>query len=140
MTRHDPPLVLLAEDFEDARELYRDYLEFSGFSVKTANNGREAIDQAVALQPDIILMDASMPVLDGWQATRELKADPATKHIPILALTAHAFDDARREARTVGCDGFVTKPCLPDDLVSRIRAVLASARKKRAPRARTPGR
>src|SRR5438093_475718 len=86
-------LVLLAEDFEDARELYRDYLEFSGFSVLTANNGREAIDQAVTVQPDIILMDASMPVLDGWQATRELKANPATKHIPVLALTAHAFDD-----------------------------------------------
>ena len=129
--RRQTPLVLLAEDFEDARELYRDYLEFSGFSVKTANNGREAIDQAVALQPDIILMDASMPVLDGWQATRTLKADPATKHIPILALTAHAFDDARREAKAVGCDGFVTKPCLPDDLVAKIRAVLDAGRKKK---------
>ena len=115
----DQPLVLLAEDFEDARDLYRDYLEFSGF------------DQAVALQPDIILMDASMPVLDGWQATRALKADPSTKHIPILALTAHAFDDARREAQDVGCDGFVTKPCLPDDLVNRIRDVLDSGNKKK---------
>ena len=67
-------MVLLAEDFEDARELYRDYLEFSGFTVETATNGREAIDRALELQPDIILMDASMPVLDGWQATRELKA------------------------------------------------------------------
>src|SRR5829696_9394889 len=95
------PLVLLAEDFEDARELYRDYLEFSGFAVRTANNGREAIDQALALQPDIILMDASMPVLDGWQATRELKTNPSTKHIPVLALTAHAFEDARREAEDV---------------------------------------
>jgi two-component system cell cycle response regulator DivK len=125
-----PPLILLAEDFEDARELYRDYLEFSGFSVQTANNGREAIDQAVALQPDIILMDASMPVLDGWQATRELKANPSTKHIPVLALTAHAFDDARQEARSVGCDGFVTKPCLPDDLVTQVRAVLDGGKKK----------
>ena len=96
------PAVLLAEDFEDARELYRDYLEFSGFSVETATNGREAIEQADALQPDIILMDASMPVLDGWQATRALKADPGTKHIPILALTAHAFDDARQEAQDGG--------------------------------------
>jgi len=127
----EPPLILLAEDFEDARELYRDYLEFSGFSVLTANNGREAIDQAQALQPDIILMDASMPVLDGWQATRELKANPATKHIPVLALTAHAFDDARREAKEVGCDGFVTKPCLPDDLVTRIRSFLEPQKKKK---------
>ena len=125
------PLILLAEDFEDARELYRDYLEFSGFDVLTANNGREAIEQAVTVQPDIILMDASMPILDGWQATRELKANPATKHIPVLALTAHAFDDARREAKDVGCDGFVTKPCLPDDLVTRIRAVLEPVKKKK---------
>jgi len=125
------PLVLLAEDFEDARELYRDYLECSGFTVHTAANGREAIDQALALLPDIILMDASMPVLDGWQATREIKTHPSTKHIPILALTAHAFEDAKQEARAVGCDGFVTKPCLPDDLVSQVRAVLDRKRAKR---------
>jgi two-component system, cell cycle response regulator DivK len=125
------PLVLLAEDFEDARELYRDYLEFSGFTVHTVANGREAIDQALALLPDIILMDASMPVLDGWQATREIKTHPSTKHIPILALTAHAFEDAKQEARAVGCDGFVTKPCLPDDLVSQVRAVLDRKRAKR---------
>jgi two-component system cell cycle response regulator DivK len=118
------PLVLLAEDFEDARELYRDYLEFSGFDVHAVANGREAIAQAIALQPDVILMDASMPVLDGWQATRELKQNPATRQIPILALTAHAFDDARKQAAAVGCDGFVTKPCLPDDLVTRVRAIL----------------
>jgi len=125
------PLVLLAEDFEDARELYRDYLEYSGFTVETATNGREAIDRALELMPDLILMDASMPVLDGWQATKELKANAATKHIPILALTAHAFDDARQEAKSVGCDGFVTKPCLPDDLVAKVRATLEGGKKKR---------
>ena len=125
------PVVLLAEDFEDARELYRDYLEFSGFTVRTASNGREAIEQAILLQPDVILMDASMPVLDGWQATRELKANPATQHIPVIALTAHAFDDARQQARAVGCDGFVTKPCLPDDLVAKVRATLDAGRKRK---------
>jgi len=130
-TAREPPLILLAEDFEDVRELYRAYLEFSGFRVETANNGREAIEQALALQPDLILMDASMPVLDGWRATRELKNNATTKHIPILALTAHAFDDARREAKDVGCDGFVTKPCLPDELVARVRAVLDLRRKKK---------
>jgi CheY-like chemotaxis protein len=124
-----PPVVLLAEDFEDARDLYRDYLEFSGFTVHTVANGRDAITQARALLPDIILMDASMPVLDGWQATREIKTNPSTKHIPVVALTAHAFEDAKQEAREVGCDGFVTKPCLPDDLVSQVRAILD--RKKR---------
>jgi two-component system, cell cycle response regulator DivK len=125
------PLVLLAEDFEDARELYRDYLEFSGFAVETATNGRDAIERAIALQPDVILMDASMPVLDGWQATRELKSNPATQHIPVLALTAHAFDDARQQAKAVGCDGFVTKPCLPDDLVAKVRETLEGGRKKK---------
>ena len=125
-----PLLILLAEDFEDARELYRDYLEFSGFAVKTAANGRDAIDLAIELQPDLILMDASMPVLDGWQATRELKANPATRQIPVLALTAHAFDDARQQAKAVGCDGFVTKPCLPDDLVARVRTTLERGRKR----------
>jgi CheY-like chemotaxis protein len=125
------PVILLAEDFEDARELYRDYLEFSGFTVKTAANGRDAIDLAITLQPDLILMDASMPVLDGWQATRELKDNPATQHIPVLALTAHAFDDARQRAQAVGCDGFVTKPCLPDELVARVRATLEERRRKR---------
>ena len=131
--RRAQPLVLLAEDFEDARELYRDYLEFSGFAVQTANNGREAVDQAVALQPDLILMDASMPVLDGWQATREIKTNPATNHIPVLALTAHAFEDARSQAQAVGCDGFLMKPCLPDALVAQVRAALTlvPARKKK---------
>ena len=86
---------------------------------------------AVTLQPDLILMDASMPVLDGWQATRELKGAQATQHIPVLALTAHAFDDARQQAKAVGCDGFVTKPCLPDDLVAKVRATLESGRRKR---------
>jgi two-component system, cell cycle response regulator DivK len=124
------PLVLIAEDFEDARELYRDYLQFSGYAVETATNGRDAIAQAIELQPDVILMDASMPVLDGWQATKELKTHPATKHIPVIALTAHAFDDARQEAKAAGCDGFVTKPCLPDDLVAKVRSTLEGGRKK----------
>jgi two-component system, cell cycle response regulator DivK len=133
-TQRTQPLVLLAEDFEDARELYRDYLEFSGFTVETASNGKDAVSQAIALQPDLILMDASMPVLDGWQATRELKSNPATQHIPVLALTAHAFDDARQQAKSVGCDGFVTKPCLPDDLVTRVRETLESGKAKKKQR------
>lgn len=131
MKTRPQPVILIAEDFEDARDLYKDYLEYSGFTVQTAGNGREAIELAESLQPDLILMDASMPVLDGWQATRELKANPVTRHIPVLALTAHAFDDARQEAQSSGCDGFVTKPCLPDDLVARVRATLETGRKKK---------
>ena len=131
MKTRTKPVILIAEDFEDARDLYKDYLEFSGFNVETATNGRDAIELAITLQPDLILMDASMPVLDGWQATRELKANPATRHIPVLALTAHAFDDARQEAKASGCDGFVTKPCLPDDLVAKVRATLDGGKKKK---------
>jgi two-component system, cell cycle response regulator DivK len=129
------PLVLIAEDFEDARELYRDYLEFSGFDVEAAANGREAIEMASRLQPDVILMDASMPVLDGWQATRDLKSRPETRNIPVIALTAHAFDDARQQAKVAGCDGFITKPCLPDDLVQKVRETLEGAG-RRKPRVR----
>jgi two-component system, cell cycle response regulator DivK len=124
------PLILLAEDYEDARDLYREYLEFSGFSVETATNGREAIARAAELQPDLILMDASMPILDGWEATRLLKRLAETRHIPVVALTAHAFDDARQQAKAVGCDGFITKPCLPNDLVDQIRQTLDVGRKK----------
>lgn len=131
MTAHRP-LVLIAEDFEDARELYRDYLEFSGFGVETAANGREAVEMAGRLQPDLILMDASMPVLDGWQATRELKAGSSTNHIPVIALTAHAFDDARQQAKAAGCDGFITKPCLPDDLVAKVRSTLEGTGKRKS--------
>lgn len=128
--RRPRPVVLLAEDFEDARELYRDYLEFSGFTVETAVDGRDAVTRAIVLQPDVILMDASMPVLDGWQATRKLKANPATRHIPVIALTAHAFEDAREDAKAAGCDGFLVKPCLPDDLVAKLRSTLDRGRKK----------
>jgi CheY-like chemotaxis protein len=75
------PLILVVEDFDDAREMYRDYLEFSGYRVETARDGREAIDKAQALKPDLILMDLSLPGVDGWEATRLLKSDPVTRHL-----------------------------------------------------------
>nr|MDQ3346975.1 response regulator [Acidobacteriota bacterium] len=75
------PLILLVDDFDDAREMYRDYLAFAGFRVQTACDGREAVEKARALSPDLILMDLSLPVVDGWEATRILKADPATRHL-----------------------------------------------------------
>jgi CheY-like chemotaxis protein len=82
------PLILVVEDFEDAREMYRDYLEFSGFRVDTARDGREAIEKAQTINPDLILMDLSLPGVDGWEATRLLKSDPATSHLLIVALSA----------------------------------------------------
>jgi two-component system cell cycle response regulator DivK len=113
-------LILVVEDFDDAREMYRDYLEFSGFRVETARDGREAIEKARALDPDLILMDLSLPGIDGWEATRLLKGDPATSHIRIVALSAHALAAEGDRARDAGCDGFIAKPCLPPDLVTEI--------------------
>jgi two-component system, cell cycle response regulator DivK len=118
------PLILVVEDFEDAREMYREYLEYSGFRVETACDGREAIEKARALNPDLILMDLSLPGVDGWEATRLLKADPATRHLLIIALSAHALATEGDRARAAGCDGFIAKPCLPPDLVTEITRYL----------------
>jgi two-component system cell cycle response regulator DivK len=117
-------LILLVEDFDDAREMYRDYLVFSGFRVETASHGQEAIDKARTVSPDLVLMDLSLPGIDGWEATRILKADPATRHILIVALSAHALAAEGHRARAAGCDGFIAKPCLPPDLVSQIAGFL----------------
>ena len=118
------PLILVVDDYEDAREMYAEYLRFCGFRVAEARNGNEAVAQARSLKPDLILMDLSLPGMDGWEATRVLKADDATKHIPIVALTGHALAGASEGARKAGCDSFVTKPCLPDDLVVEVRRML----------------
>jgi len=120
------PLILVVEDFDDAREMYRDYLEFAGFRVETARDGREAIEKAGALQPDLILMDLSLPGIDGWEATRLLKASPETRQIIIIALSAHALATEGERARAAGCDGFIAKPCLPPDLVQEITKYLKS--------------
>ena len=123
------PLVLVVEDYQDAREMYAAYLEFSGYRVAEATNGVEALEQAHALNPDIILMDLALPKMDGWEATRQLKADARTRNIPIVALTGHALAGHAEGAKAAGCDAFVTKPCLPDALVAEIRRMLAASRK-----------
>lgn len=117
--------VLLVDDYPDAREMYSEYLKFSGFDVVEAANGLEALQRAVDHSPDIILMDLSLPVMDGWEATRRLKADPRTASIPVVALTGHALSGTNEGAVKAGCDAFVTKPCLPEDLVQEIRSVLS---------------
>ena len=118
------PRVLLVDDYPDAREMYSEYLEFSGFDVVEAGNGMEALQRAVDTAPDIILMDLSLPVMDGWEATRRLKADQRTRGIPVVALTGHALAGISEGAKKAGCDAFVTKPCLPEDLVREIRKIL----------------
>jgi CheY-like chemotaxis protein len=128
MTDQNAPLILVVDDYQDAREMYAEYLQFSGFRVAEARNGNEAVEQAFALKPDLILMDLSLPGMDGWEATRRLKADETTRHIPIVALTGHALAGASEGARRAGCDSFVTKPCLPDDLVVEVRRMLGAAK------------
>lgn len=117
--------VLLVDDYTDAREMYGEYLRFSGFDVIEASNGMEALQRAIDGRPDIILMDLSLPVMDGWEATRRLKADPRTSAIPVVALTGHALASTSEGAARAGCAAFVTKPCLPEDLVAEIQSVLA---------------
>ena len=87
MTNDQGPLILVVDDYEDAREMYAEYLRFCGFRVAEARNGNEALEQAFTLMPDLILMDLSLPGMDGWEATRQLKADERTRNIPVVALT-----------------------------------------------------
>jgi len=119
-------LVLVVEDYQDAREMYAAYLQFSGYRVAEATNGLEAIEKTLELLPDIILMDLALPKMDGWEATRRLKMDERTRHIPIVALTGHALAGHAEGARQAGCDSFVTKPCLPDALVAEIERMLST--------------
>jgi two-component system cell cycle response regulator DivK len=126
-------VILLVEDFVDARDMYREYLEFSGFTVETAGDGHEAIAKAHEHNPDLVLMDLSLPGLDGWEATKRLRADPATAHLTIVALSAHALASDWERARLAGCDGFIAKPCLPQDLVDEMAGYLRAARAESAP-------
>lgn len=118
------PLVLVVDDYQDAREMYAEYLSFSGFRVAEASNGLDAVNQAIELNPDIILMDLSLPGMDGWEATRRIKLDQRTTHIPVIALTGHALPGVSKSAKNVGCDGFIIKPCLPDAVVGEVRRLL----------------
>ena len=122
------PLVLIVEDQSDLRQLYAQELTISGFDVIEAGNGLEAITHTSAHFPDVVLMDLSLPVVDGWEATRRLKNDSRTAHIPVVALTAHDGSGELQRATRAGCDWFVPKPCPPNDLIEEIRRVLASSR------------
>jgi two-component system, cell cycle response regulator DivK len=104
------PRVLIVEDNVDNYELVRFLLERAGYQVLSAANGIEGVVAAKREQPDLILMDLSMPELDGWNATVQLKADEATSHIPVLALTAHTLPGDRKRAIEAGCDGYISKP------------------------------
>src|ERR1700743_1212745 len=113
-------LVLVVDDFDDNRAMYAVYLTYSGYDVVEAGDGREAIEVASRRLPDVIIMDLTLPVMDGLEATRRLKADERTRHIPIIALTGHAQAGQSNDARAAGCDAFLAKPCLPEMLVEKV--------------------
>ena len=126
-------LVLVVDDFHDNREMYTQYLSFAGYRVAEAVDGEDALAKARGLLPDVIVMDLSLPRLDGWEATRRLKKDPLTAAIPVIALTGHAMGGHAEGAIEAGCDAFVTKPCVPSDLEARVREMLERARAAASP-------
>jgi CheY-like chemotaxis protein len=120
----DAPTILIVDDYDDNRQMYAEFLVHAGFHVVEACNGAEALAKAIDLVPDLIVMDLSLPVIDGWEATRRLKSNPTTLHIPVVALTGHALERHCREAQEAGCDGFLAKPCLPERLHETVRRML----------------
>jgi CheY-like chemotaxis protein len=124
------PIVLLVEDFPDALEMYSAFLEHSGFRVIGAVDAPAGLASARVEQPDVIVMDGSLPGMTGWEAITVLKSDPNLRTIPTLMLTAHIADGARERAMNAGADGFIPKPCLPDELAREIRTALATGRGK----------
>jgi two-component system, cell cycle response regulator DivK len=123
--------VLLVEDNEDNRTVYRTILEHFGYGVIEARNGEDGVRMAREDSPDLILMDISIPVIDGWEATKILKADEQTRQIPIIALTAHALATDRAKATEVGCDGYLAKPCEPRRVVAEVEKFIGGGREAR---------
>jgi two-component system cell cycle response regulator DivK len=117
-------LVLVVDDNADNRDMCEQYLRFAGCRVETASDGNEGVVKAGALRPDAIVMDLGMPRLDGWEATRRLKADPATRDIPIIVVSAHAYRDDRVRATAAGADTYLVKPLSPQELLRAIRLML----------------
>ncbi len=116
--------ILLVEDNEMNRDMLSRRLQRRGFEVEIAVDGAEGVAKARSLAPDLILMDMSLPVLDGWEATRQIKADAATREIPVIALTAHAMAGDQEQARAAGCDEYDTKPVELPRLLGKIEAQL----------------
>ena len=118
--------ILLVEDNEMNRDMLSRRLERKGFEVVIAVDGQAGVDKASSTSPDLILMDLSLPVIDGWEATRQIKADAATQNIPVIALTAHAMSGDEQKAREAGCDDYDTKPVNLNRLLDKIGNFLGS--------------
>jgi CheY-like chemotaxis protein len=126
------PKILLVEDNEMNRDMLSRRLERRGYEVVIAVDGQQGVDLAQSTRPDIILMDMSLPVIDGWEATRQLKAKDAVKATPIIALTAHAMSGDREKALEAGCDDYDTKPIELPRLLGKIEALLGARAKPSA--------
>ena len=116
--------ILVIEDQEDNRIILRDLLTSADFEVIEALNGQEGVDMAEAERPDLILMDIQLPVLDGYEATRRIKAKPSLSQIPIIAVTSYALSGDEAKAMAAGCDGYITKPFSPRLLLEKVREFL----------------
>lgn len=120
-------IVLLVEDNADSRRVYATILRHHGYSVIEAADGRTGVRLAGESRPHAILMDISLPILDGWRATELIKSDPLTASIPVIVLTAHAGNQERERAEALGCTGYLTKPCNPSRVLTELNRVVASA-------------
>ena len=118
--------ILLVEDNEMNRDMLSRRLVRNGYEVSIAIDGQQGVDMAISLRPDLILMDMSLPVIDGWEATRQIKANDVTRKIPVIALTAHAMAGDREKAMEAGCDDYDTKPVEMERLLGKIAALLAT--------------
>ena len=116
--------ILVVEDQEDNRRILRDLLTNAGYEVIEADNGGEALRSVSARRPDLILMDIQLPVIDGYETTRRLKADPALRDIPVIVITSYALSGDEDKARAAGCDDYVTKPYSPRQVLAKIRTYL----------------
>jgi two-component system cell cycle response regulator DivK len=125
------PLILVVDDFDDNRLLYVSTIAEAGYAVDEATNGQEALDKIGSIRPAVIIMDLSMPVVDGWEATRRIKADPRTADIVIIAVTGHATNFGLQRAREAGAEAVLTKPCLPEDLLRTISALISAVPRSR---------
>jgi CheY-like chemotaxis protein len=130
MTKATPalaPLILVVDDVEDARTMYALYLSAHGYRVIDADDGERALRLTLEQRPALVVMDMGLPKMDGWEATRRIKADPGTRHIPVLGVSGHAVPDSVQRAHQAGVDAFFAKPCLPGTVLAKIRELLGSS-------------
>ncbi len=116
--------ILIVEDIEDNRKLLRDLLGAEGYMLVEAQDGAEGVARAAEHKPDLILMDIQMPVMDGYEATRRIKTDPALKAIPIVAVTSYVLSGDADKARTAGCDGYIAKPYSARQMLAKVREII----------------